>query len=282
MGGGRPGPPASARGNERWRRARIRWAFIARRPNSSDQQSLECGDRTFQRALEKASLEDAVSAFWSLRGAVCAAGVGEEAGVGQCGSERVAVRMLRVGRGDGHTFPFPIFPRASSQPLWGQAQRQRVEEGIRWRLLGTQQQRRLRLGLSRDGGGVAGSVRSACLDAALDTPPCMEGGEGGCARERAMRAPRFCAAQGLLAPPAQPGCTKCHSAWPDLVHERIEKKSERYGKGTGAGLVGPGGVVGRPRSAWRDRASAALRPLLTSRLVGWYGVARDHTRWRSL
>eukprot|EP00955_Chlamydomonas_euryale_P059976 357557-Chlamydomonas_euryale.AAC.5 len=33
------------------------------------------------------------------------------------------------------------------------------------------------------------------------------------------------------------------------------------------GLVGLGGVVGRPRSTWRDRAVAALRPVLTPQLA---------------
>eukprot|EP00955_Chlamydomonas_euryale_P065103 359155-Chlamydomonas_euryale.AAC.7 len=38
------------------------------------------------------------------------------------------------------------------------------------------------------------------------------------------------------------------------------------------------------RSTWRDRALAALRPVLTSRLAGWgwYGVAQDCTQWRAL
>eukprot|EP00955_Chlamydomonas_euryale_P099072 365193-Chlamydomonas_euryale.AAC.5 len=35
------------------------------------------------------------------------------------------------------------------------------------------------------------------------------------------------------------------------------------------GLVGLGGVVGRPRSTRRDKSSAALRPVLMSRLAGW-------------
>eukprot|EP00955_Chlamydomonas_euryale_P014576 156595-Chlamydomonas_euryale.AAC.2 len=50
------------------------------------------------------------------------------------------------------------------------------------------------------------------------------------------------------------------------------------------GLVGLGGVVGMPRSAWRDRAFAALRPVLTSRLAGWgwNRVAQDHAQWRAL
>eukprot|EP00955_Chlamydomonas_euryale_P056551 356460-Chlamydomonas_euryale.AAC.8 len=50
------------------------------------------------------------------------------------------------------------------------------------------------------------------------------------------------------------------------------------------GLVGLGGVVGRPRSTWRDRAFAALRPVLTSRLAGWswHGVAQERTQWRAL
>eukprot|EP00955_Chlamydomonas_euryale_P104880 365598-Chlamydomonas_euryale.AAC.13 len=32
-----------------------------------------------------------------------------------------------------------------------------------------------------------------------------------------------------------------------------------------------GGAVGRPRSTWRDRAVAALSPIITSRLAGWGG-----------
>eukprot|EP00955_Chlamydomonas_euryale_P037396 350746-Chlamydomonas_euryale.AAC.1 len=50
------------------------------------------------------------------------------------------------------------------------------------------------------------------------------------------------------------------------------------------GLVGLGGVVGRPRSTWRDRAFAALIPALTSRSAGWgwYGVAQDRAQWRFL
>eukprot|EP00955_Chlamydomonas_euryale_P104087 365538-Chlamydomonas_euryale.AAC.7 len=44
------------------------------------------------------------------------------------------------------------------------------------------------------------------------------------------------------------------------------------------GLVGLGGVVGRPRSTWRDRALAALRPVLTSRLVWWGGVGMEWLR----
>jgi len=41
-------------------------------------------------------------------------------------------------------------------------------------------------------------------------------------------------------------------------------------------LTGFGGVVGRPRSTWRERASAALRPVLTSWLArwSWYGWLR--------
>eukprot|EP00955_Chlamydomonas_euryale_P055639 356174-Chlamydomonas_euryale.AAC.11 len=47
------------------------------------------------------------------------------------------------------------------------------------------------------------------------------------------------------------------------------------------GLVELGGMVGRPRSIWRDRAMAALHPVLTSRLAGWgwYGVAQDYAQW---
>eukprot|EP00955_Chlamydomonas_euryale_P078124 363084-Chlamydomonas_euryale.AAC.6 len=37
-------------------------------------------------------------------------------------------------------------------------------------------------------------------------------------------------------------------------------------------LVGLGGVVGRPRSTWRDRASVAVRPVLTSRFAGGVGT----------
>eukprot|EP00955_Chlamydomonas_euryale_P083338 363841-Chlamydomonas_euryale.AAC.10 len=50
------------------------------------------------------------------------------------------------------------------------------------------------------------------------------------------------------------------------------------------GLVGLEGMVGRPRSTCRDRALTALRPVLTSRLVGWgwYGVAQHRTQWRTL
>eukprot|EP00955_Chlamydomonas_euryale_P101658 365362-Chlamydomonas_euryale.AAC.13 len=50
------------------------------------------------------------------------------------------------------------------------------------------------------------------------------------------------------------------------------------------GLVGLSGVVGRPRSTWRGRAFAALRPVLTSRLAAWGEcvVAQDHTQWRAL
>eukprot|EP00955_Chlamydomonas_euryale_P034628 349850-Chlamydomonas_euryale.AAC.5 len=35
---------------------------------------------------------------------------------------------------------------------------------------------------------------------------------------------------------------------------------------------------------WRDRALAALRPVLMSRLPGsgWYGVAQDLPQWRAL
>eukprot|EP00955_Chlamydomonas_euryale_P086881 364253-Chlamydomonas_euryale.AAC.18 len=49
------------------------------------------------------------------------------------------------------------------------------------------------------------------------------------------------------------------------------------------GLVGLGGMVGRPRSTRQDRALAALRPVLTSRLAGWawYGVAQDRTQWHA-
>eukprot|EP00955_Chlamydomonas_euryale_P059810 357500-Chlamydomonas_euryale.AAC.2 len=49
------------------------------------------------------------------------------------------------------------------------------------------------------------------------------------------------------------------------------------------GLVGLGGVVGRPRSAWLGTAVAALSPVLTSRLarMGWYGMAQDRAQWRS-
>eukprot|EP00955_Chlamydomonas_euryale_P115762 366375-Chlamydomonas_euryale.AAC.5 len=50
------------------------------------------------------------------------------------------------------------------------------------------------------------------------------------------------------------------------------------------GLVGLAGVAGRPRTTWQNRAVAALRPVLTSRLAGWgwYGVAQDRAQWRSL
>eukprot|EP00955_Chlamydomonas_euryale_P085655 364132-Chlamydomonas_euryale.AAC.7 len=50
------------------------------------------------------------------------------------------------------------------------------------------------------------------------------------------------------------------------------------------GLMRLGGVLSRPRSTWRDRALAALRPILMSWLAGWgwYGVAQDHAQWRSL
>eukprot|EP00955_Chlamydomonas_euryale_P007345 77848-Chlamydomonas_euryale.AAC.1 len=50
------------------------------------------------------------------------------------------------------------------------------------------------------------------------------------------------------------------------------------------GLAGLGSMVGRPRSKWRDRASADLRPVLTSRLAGWgwYGVAQACAQWRAL
>eukprot|EP00955_Chlamydomonas_euryale_P048129 353880-Chlamydomonas_euryale.AAC.9 len=49
------------------------------------------------------------------------------------------------------------------------------------------------------------------------------------------------------------------------------------------GLVGLDGVVDRPRSTWWDRALAALRPVLTSRVAGWgwYGMAQDHAQWRA-
>eukprot|EP00955_Chlamydomonas_euryale_P099930 365252-Chlamydomonas_euryale.AAC.17 len=45
-----------------------------------------------------------------------------------------------------------------------------------------------------------------------------------------------------------------------------------------------GAAPGRPRSTWRDGAFAALRPVLTSPLVGWgwYGVAQDRAQWRAL
>eukprot|EP00955_Chlamydomonas_euryale_P066321 359517-Chlamydomonas_euryale.AAC.10 len=50
------------------------------------------------------------------------------------------------------------------------------------------------------------------------------------------------------------------------------------------GLVGLGGMVGRPRSTWRDMALSALRPVLTSRLAGrgWYEVAHYRAQWRAL
>eukprot|EP00955_Chlamydomonas_euryale_P063034 358532-Chlamydomonas_euryale.AAC.5 len=50
------------------------------------------------------------------------------------------------------------------------------------------------------------------------------------------------------------------------------------------GLVALGGVVRRPRPALMGRVSAALCPVLTSRLAGWgwYGVAQDHAQWRAL
>eukprot|EP00955_Chlamydomonas_euryale_P076864 362807-Chlamydomonas_euryale.AAC.4 len=50
------------------------------------------------------------------------------------------------------------------------------------------------------------------------------------------------------------------------------------------GLVGLGGVVGRPRSTWQDRTFAALSPVLKSRLAGWgrYGVGEDRTQWHTL
>eukprot|EP00955_Chlamydomonas_euryale_P046222 353367-Chlamydomonas_euryale.AAC.1 len=56
------------------------------------------------------------------------------------------------------------------------------------------------------------------------------------------------------------------------------------GSGPAKGLVGLGGVVGRPRSTWLDRALTALRPVLTSRLagVGLYRAAHDRSQWRSL
>eukprot|EP00955_Chlamydomonas_euryale_P008824 94157-Chlamydomonas_euryale.AAC.3 len=43
-------------------------------------------------------------------------------------------------------------------------------------------------------------------------------------------------------------------------------------------------AVGRPRSTWRDRAVAALCPVLASRLAGWvwYGVAQECAQRRSL
>eukprot|EP00955_Chlamydomonas_euryale_P050864 354687-Chlamydomonas_euryale.AAC.2 len=43
------------------------------------------------------------------------------------------------------------------------------------------------------------------------------------------------------------------------------------------GMVGPGGVVGRPRSRWRDRAVAALRTDLVS--VGEVGLVWGDPRW---
>eukprot|EP00955_Chlamydomonas_euryale_P086251 364199-Chlamydomonas_euryale.AAC.13 len=50
------------------------------------------------------------------------------------------------------------------------------------------------------------------------------------------------------------------------------------------GLVGRSGVAGRPRSTWRVRALAALRPVQTARLagLGWFGVAQDRSEWKAL
>eukprot|EP00955_Chlamydomonas_euryale_P061823 358192-Chlamydomonas_euryale.AAC.5 len=49
-------------------------------------------------------------------------------------------------------------------------------------------------------------------------------------------------------------------------------------------MVGPGGVVGRPRSMRWDRAVADLSRVLTPRLTGWgwYGVAQDRAQRCSL
>eukprot|EP00955_Chlamydomonas_euryale_P089460 364467-Chlamydomonas_euryale.AAC.7 len=49
------------------------------------------------------------------------------------------------------------------------------------------------------------------------------------------------------------------------------------------GLVGLGGVVGRPLCTEWDRAVAALSLVLTPRLAGWgcYGLAQDHAQRRS-
>eukprot|EP00955_Chlamydomonas_euryale_P060749 357811-Chlamydomonas_euryale.AAC.5 len=43
------------------------------------------------------------------------------------------------------------------------------------------------------------------------------------------------------------------------------------------GLGGVGGVVGRPRFTWQDRAVAALSPVLTSWLAGWGGMGWHRT-----
>jgi len=50
------------------------------------------------------------------------------------------------------------------------------------------------------------------------------------------------------------------------------------------GLVGLGGVVGRPRSRCQDRAVPARSPVLTSQLAlcGWYGVAQNRAQGLSL
>eukprot|EP00955_Chlamydomonas_euryale_P056552 356460-Chlamydomonas_euryale.AAC.9 len=47
--------------------------------------------------------------------------------------------------------------------------------------------------------------------------------------------------------------------------------------------VGLGGMVGRPRPTWRNRALAALRLAITSRLARGGGgyVAQDHAQWHS-
>eukprot|EP00955_Chlamydomonas_euryale_P077587 362977-Chlamydomonas_euryale.AAC.2 len=49
-------------------------------------------------------------------------------------------------------------------------------------------------------------------------------------------------------------------------------------------LFAEGGVVGRPRSTWRNRDLAALPLVLASWLAGWgwYGVAQDRAQWRPL